>query len=110
MNNTPIFFIVHEGDSTIEIYKLNIIDRDKCMTIINKYSQFSSENENITYYATGMFNLFLGSKDKWFKELIQEHLTIDLSNNIASLEKLNNRNEINNIFPSRIYFIDFSNC
>jgi len=108
----PIFFIVYQGDLNVEIFKLIIIDRDKCISIIDKYSELSHKNKDkdIIYYASGMFNLFLGEKDKWYKELIQKHLMIDLSNDIAFLEKLNNKNEINNIFHSRIYFIDFSDC
>lgn len=114
MDNITIFFIVHHNDSDVAIYKINIIDKDKFLMIVNKYSEICSDNsydrKDILNYTTGMVNLFLGSKNESHEELIKEHLIIDLSNEIASLETLTKKNDINSIYPSRIYYIDFNSC
>lgn len=105
---TPIFFIIHDDDSSIKTYKLKIIDKCKCSIMLTKYSEIScsDKKEEIVEYATGLVNIFFGSKDEWHQELIQKHVTIDFSNDIGHLKQVNN-NKINYINPSRIYFVEF---
>lgn len=102
------YFIIHEDDSSVKTYKLNILDKNKCNTMLEKYSELSflDKKEQTVEYASGLVNTFLGNKDKWYQELIQKYTTIDLASDIAHLEEVNN-NEINFVFPSRIYFVEF---
>lgn len=103
------FFIIHADDCVVKTYKLKITDKDKCTTMLEKYCELSrsNEKEEILNYATGLVNIFLGNKCTFYKELIQKYITIDLSNDIAYLEEVNN-SEINFVYPARIYFVEFA--
>jgi len=108
MTEIPIYFIIHHNDSEVITYRLKITNNDKCFIMLERYSEIcsSNEKEKILEYATGLVNVFLGNQDKWYRELIQKYIIIDLSDEIASLEEINNNN-INSTYPSRIYFVDF---
>lgn len=110
MENIPRIFIMYEADRDVKIYKLNMIDENKCILILDKYSDIcSNSEEEVLSFADGMINIFFGNDEKYYKDLIQKHITIDLSNQIGCLEEMN-RNKVNSIYPARIYYVNFSDC
>jgi hypothetical protein len=77
--------------------------------MINTYKKIDDKDE-ILDFSSGMINVFAGTEENWHLQIIEKYIKINLTSKIATLEPLKNKHEINQIRPSNIYFVDFSDC
>lgn len=109
----PVIFIIYGFGLRFKTYKLDILDDDKCNIIFNKYAKITTENDKdkILDFADAMFNIFNSQNTKYYIDIINQFVSIDLSelNQIGISKKIKN-NEINSIYPLKVYYLDFSDC
>lgn len=110
MANIPIFFVIYQADLDVNIYKLNVIDEEKCNTIIDVYTKIAARNNKneILGFSSSMINLFNGVAEDWHLRILEKYIKFDIIEKIAELESLNDKYQMNTTQPSKTYFVDFS--
>lgn len=110
MNQNKIFIVIHDSDSSVKTFYLEIINEIIVAKLLLKYLSLISENNEHTIldFGTSMFNLFNNVDiQNHLKNINKNYLNIGYCSNISNLIEINNNN-INIIDNIKIYFIDFN--